>query len=82
MLRDATTFNGLRAISFVGPENQEGGFGEHVAILLMEAYKNCGLNVTAENFFTSLTLARNLHEKNTTIVGIVRSHDREIPSRT
>ena len=80
MLCDATTYYVLQAFPYVGKEDREGGLGEHVVLSLMEAYKNCGLNVTTDNLFTSLALARKLLERNTTIIGTIRSHRREIPS--
>ena len=45
---------------------------------LMEAYKIFGLNVTTDNLFMSLALARNLLEKSTKIVGNIRPFQRKI----
>ena len=39
-----------------------------------------GRNVTTDNFFTSLSLARELRKRNLTLLGTIRSHSWEIPS--
>ena len=45
----------------------------------MDPYRESGLNVTTDNYFTSLRLAQNLLQSNTTLVGTVRGNRREIP---
>eukprot|EP00064_Thunnus_orientalis_P012093 superscaffoldBa00001814_g12127 len=45
--------------------------GESVVMKLVEPYVGKGRNVTTDNFFTSLTLAKNLLKKNTSLVGTV-----------
>ena len=80
MVCDTTTCFVLRAFLYVGREEREVGLGEHVTLLLMEPYKKTGLNVTIENFFTSLSLARRLMQSNITILGTTRAHQSEIPS--
>ena len=45
---------------------------------LLSPYLNAFLNVTADNYFPSLSLAKKLEKKNTTFVGTVRSHRNEI----
>jgi len=47
---------------------------------LMEPYLNKGYNVTCDNFFTSLQLARELAKKRTTLIGTMRANRREIPT--
>lgn len=42
-----------------------------VVIKLVEPYIGKGRNAAIDNFFTSLTLARNLLQKNTSLVGAV-----------
>ena len=61
MLCDATTYYVLRAFPYVGKEEDlaSTGLGEFVTLTLMEPYRNAGLNVTCDNFFTSLSLAKN-----------------------
>ena len=80
MLRDATFFYILPAITYVGKEDRKGGLGKHVVVSLIKAYKNCGLNVTTHYVLKSLALARNLLGKNTTILGTARSYRRKISS--
>ena len=41
-----------------------------------------GLNVTTDNFFTSLSVARRLLQSNITMQGTMRAHRREIMSET
>ena len=69
----------LRTFSYVDKEDRNVWLGDQVVLSLMKAYKNCGLNVTTDNFFTSLALARKLLERNTTIVDTIKSRRREIP---
>ena len=37
-------------------------------------------NITTDNFFTTLSLARELRKRNLSLLGTIRSHRREIPS--
>ena len=60
MLCDALTYFVQRAFPYVGKEVKEVGLGKHVTLSLMEPYKNTGHNVTTDNFFISLSLARKL----------------------
>lgn len=53
--------------------------GEFVALKLIEPFTGCGRNVTTDNFFTSKSLASKLLEKNTTLVGTIRSNKKELP---
>ena len=82
MLCDATTYYVLRAFPYVGKEEDRAstGLGEFVTLSLLEPYQNVGLNVTCDNFFTSLSLAKKLLQQHTTIVGTIRGHRREIPN--
>ena len=82
MLCDATTYYVLRAFPYVGKEEDRAstGLGEFVTLSLLEPYQNAGLNVTCDNFFTSLSLAKKLLQQHTTIVGTIRGHRREIPN--
>ena len=79
MVCDTTTSFVLRAFPYVGREEREVGLGEHVTLSLMEPYKNTGPNVTTDNFFTSLSLARRLLQSNITMLGTIRAYRREIP---
>ena len=82
MAFDTTTSFVLRAFPYVGREEREVGLGEHETLSLMEPYKNTGLNVTTDNFFTSLSLARRLLQSNITMLGTMRVHRRDIPPET
>jgi len=51
---------------------------ESVVMQLMSPYLNKGRNVTTDNFFTSVSLARTLKVKDTSIVGTISRTRREI----
>lgn len=53
--------------------------GVFVVLKLMEPFTGCGRNVTTDNFFTSVSLAKKLLAKKTTIVGTIRGNKRELP---
>lgn len=53
--------------------------GERVVLDLVLPYKGSGRNVTTDNFFTSLQLARTLSTWNMTLVGTVRKNKRFLP---
>ena len=53
--------------------------GEFVVLKLMEPYIGCGRTMTTDNFFTSLSLARKLITKRTSLVGTIRQNKRELP---
>jgi hypothetical protein len=53
--------------------------GQHVVAKLIEPYKNSGVNITADNFFSSAPLAQKLLKHKTTFVGTVRESSRSIP---
>lgn len=53
--------------------------GEHVVMKMTSHIYGTGRNVTCDNFFTSLHLARELTKKRLTLVGTIRSHRREVP---
>lgn len=82
LLCDSKTSYILQAFPYVGKEdNRVGlGLGEHVVCTLMEPYRKSGLNVTTDNFFTSLRVARHLLKDDMTIVGTLRQNRREVPS--
>jgi len=58
---------------------REVNFGEKVVLDLLEGIDSAGRNVTCDNFFTSLSLARKLLEKNVTLVGTIRKNKPELP---
>ncbi|GBM28779.1 hypothetical protein AVEN_177992-1 [Araneus ventricosus] len=53
---------------------------ENIVMRLLSPYLNTGRNVTADNYFSSLSLAKRLKTKNTSFVGTVRRHRKEIPN--
>lgn len=53
--------------------------GEHIVWKLSEPFHKQGHNITCDNYFTSLSLAKRLLRVNTTIVGTIRSNRKEIP---
>ena len=79
MVCDTTTSFVLRAFPYVGIEEREVKLGEHKTLSLMEPYRNTGLNVITDNFFTSLSLAKRLLQSNITMLAPMRAHRREIP---
>lgn len=56
--------------------------GEHVVLSLTEGHllNLRGRNITCDNFFTSLSLANKLLERNMTLVGTMRANRRELPT--
>lgn len=60
-------------------ELRERPIGEHVPLLLSRNLAGSGLNITVDNFFCSLELARLLLQRNMTLLGTIRSHRREVP---
>lgn len=53
--------------------------GEFVTLKLAEPYLQRGRNITTDNFFTSISLAKKLLAEKTTLVGTIRSNKRELP---
>ncbi|XP_034543026.1 activating transcription factor 7-interacting protein 1 isoform X2 [Notolabrus celidotus] len=52
---------------------------ESVVMKLVEPYQGKGRNVTMNKCFTSLTLAKNLQNKNTSLIGPINTTRRELP---
>lgn len=53
--------------------------GEHAVRRLAEPFHNTGRNITTDNFFTSLKLAKTLRNKGLSIVGTVKRAKKEVP---
>ena len=51
-----------------------------VCLNLLQPYFGKGYNVTTDNYFTSLKLAEEMMTQKTTILGIIRKQQREVPS--
>ena len=74
----------LNAIPYVGkdehhPDNRP--LTDHVTLTLAEPYFGSGMNITTDNFFTSLNIAKELKQQKLTMVGTIRANRREIPSQ-
>lgn len=52
---------------------------EYLVLKLLQPYFKKGRNVTTDNFFTSLNLAKKLMVEKTSIVGTMRRARREVP---
>lgn len=61
-------------------QNREQNQGERVVLELTHDLKGSGRNVTADNFFTTLSLAQKLQQQKMTLLGTIRKHRREIPT--
>lgn len=53
--------------------------GEYAVCRLAEPFHNTGRNITTDNFFTSLKLAKTLRSKRLSIVGTVKRAKKEVP---
>lgn len=53
--------------------------GEFVVLKLMEPFTGCGRNGTTDNFFASVSLAKKILAKKTSIVRTIRGNKRELP---
>lgn len=54
--------------------------GERVVLSLTQDIQKSGRNITCDNFFTSIGLARKLLSRQLTIVGTIRRNRKELPS--
>ena len=53
--------------------------GDHIVWKLTEPFHKGGYNITCDNFFTSISLAKTLLQVDTIIVGTTRANRKEIP---
>ena len=83
---DVETGMPLKCVVYIGTGTMaEGEFrslAHAIVIELVKDYLDRGRNVTADNFFTSETLVRELLERKTTYVGTVRQNNRILPDRS
>lgn len=81
LLCDAHTYYCSNIVLYTGKDSSRGdtSLGEHVVMTMCTHLYGSGRNVTCDNFFTSLSLARSLENKSLTIVGTVRGIRREVP---
>jgi hypothetical protein len=79
-LQDKYICNGF---PYLGRDDEQPRNGENlsssVVLRLLKPYYNLGYNVTCDNYFTNLDLAKSLLSKKTTLVGTIRSNRRELP---
>jgi len=61
---------------------QETNQGAIVVLDLEEDIEASGRNITCDNFFTNLSLARKLLQKNLTLVGTMRKNKPELPTES
>ncbi|XP_049294418.1 uncharacterized protein LOC125769653 [Anopheles funestus] len=72
----------INIFPYLGKNDQrhaEERLGDFVVKKLVDPYLNRGRNVTCDNFFTSLKLAKFLKSKKTSLVGTVNKARREVP---
>ena len=60
-------------------QGREANQGERVVLQMTEQIAGSGRNITADNFFTSLSLARKLKQRKLTYVGTIRKNKPELP---
>jgi len=85
-ITDAETSIPVNGLLYIGQTTlsasdleQGGSFSEALSLKLSLPFLGKGRNVVMDNYFTSLALAEKLAERNTTIVGTIRSNRRELP---
>ena len=74
MAADVKTKYILSSFPYMGKDDShtaEVTLGEHVVLRPLEPYRKTGQNVTTDNFFTSVNLAKTLRQQGISIVGIV-----------
>jgi hypothetical protein len=82
LLCDSATSYALNVQVYTGKigDRPEKNQGERVVNDLVEVISGSGRNVTTDNFFTSVPLARALLSKKLTLVGTIRKNKIEIPA--
>lgn len=83
MMCDATSKYMIDADPYIGKSTNTGGvpLGEFYVKKLSQTIHGSNRNITCDNWFTSIPLAKSLLQKpyNLTLVGTIRSNKREIP---
>ena len=81
MISDAEMCYALNSQVYLGKEGNvaEVGQGQRVVEELSQPYHGSGRNITCDNFFTSVPIAKSMLEKNLTLVGTIRANKRELP---
>ena len=73
----------VNGFPYVGKEEHrptEERVADYVVMRLMDPYLNKGRNVTTDNYFTSVNLAKQLKKKGTSIIGTMNKIRREMPA--
>ena len=82
ILADSETYYVSYVTMYTGKDtvNNRGdrGLGEHVVLQATQSVPP-GRNVTTDNFFTSISLARELKKRDLTLLGTIKTWRREIP---
>ena len=82
LLCDSFTYYVYNADIYLGKnfdQSNSKNVGENTVMKLMEDFSLPGLNITMDNFFTSINLAKKLLEKNITLVGTIRKNRKNLP---
>lgn len=84
---DANTFIAYNGLIYIGKNSLPVYFREKytsvshaTTMCLMEPFLDSGRHLTADNWFTSLDLVRELSQRKTSFIGTVRSNNRSIPA--
>jgi hypothetical protein len=72
-------FNALPYIGRQSDEKRQSHVGTNVVLELVKPLSGSYRNITVDNFFTSVPLAKELQMKNLTIIGTLRKNKAEIP---
>ena len=83
-INDSSSSYALRGIVYTGSQTLENKttdepFSQSLTLKLTEPFTNENRNVTCDNWFTSVPLAKKLLEKKTTLLGTIRSNRKFIP---
>ena len=62
-------------------QNREVNQGQRVVLDLVTGLEKSGRNVTCDNFFTSISLARELAKRQMTVFGTIRKNKGELPTK-
>jgi len=62
-------------------QNREVNQGQRVVLDLVSGLEKSEKNVTCDNFFTSISLARELAKRQMTVLGTIRKNKKELPTK-
>lgn len=81
-MADVDTKYMLNAFPYLGKDEtrpNDKSLSEFVVLRLMDPFLNKELNVTCDNFFTSVSLAEQLQNYRTSLLGTMRTNRKELP---